>query len=123
MDYPTQSHLTTLRDLLTYRLRELQAEVHAAELAHRQDGGPAGGDVRDRKDDAGQFQLQEVDTAQERRDLGEIADVQAALRRLDEGRYGDCADCGEPIALSRLMALPAALRCAACQTKHEAAPA
>lgn len=123
MDYATQSHLTTLRDLLNYRLRELQAEVHAAELAHRHDGGAADGDVRDRKDDAAQFQLQEVDTAQERRDLGEIAEVQAALRRLDEGRYGDCADCGEPIALSRLMALPAALRCAACQTKHEAAPA
>ena len=36
MDLPTQAHLKTLRDLLTYRLVELRADVHAAEQ-ERQD--------------------------------------------------------------------------------------
>lgn len=120
MDYPTQSHLTVIREQLTYRLRELQAEVRADELALRQ-GEPGPGEVSDRKDSAALLQRLQVDTAQERRDLDEMAEVIAALKRLDEGRYGDCVDCGEPIRLWRLMAWPAATRCASCQALREQA--
>jgi len=44
---------------------------------------------------------------------------QAALQRLDAGVYGDCVDCGQPIALERLRVQPAAERCAACQAARE----
>lgn len=40
-----------------------------------------------------------------------LAAVEAALRRVDDGTYGVCEVCGEPIAEGRLEALPAATRC------------
>lgn len=45
----------------------------------------------------------------------ELAQVDAALAQVADGRYGRCADCDEPIAPARLAARPAALRCADCQ--------
>ena len=33
--------------------------------------------------------------------------------------FGECRDCGEPIALARLSAYPTATRCLACQQRHE----
>jgi RNA polymerase-binding transcription factor DksA len=46
-----------------------------------------------------------------RRELGEI---DAALRRLDEGSYGACVRCGQPVDAARLRVLPAAAHCAKC---------
>ena len=120
MDTGTQSHLTTLRNLLTYRLHELETELHAAELARRAHGADAGvGQVSDTKDEAADFAVATVDDAEEARDLDEKSGVERALQRLDKGAYGDCMTCGEPIPLQRLLAQPAAERCAACQSAHE----
>jgi DnaK suppressor protein len=47
--------------------------------------------------------------------------VEAAQRRLAAGRYGDCAECQEPIAAARLRALPFAARCRRCEEAREAA--
>lgn len=41
----------------------------------------------------------------------ELAEVDEALRRLDEGTYGRCQACGQPIDAERLQALPAARYC------------
>jgi RNA polymerase-binding transcription factor DksA len=41
----------------------------------------------------------------------ELADVEHALRRLEEGTYGICEACGQPIDEARLEALPAARFC------------
>ena len=46
----------------------------------------------------------------------ELAEVEAALRRLDDGSYGRCATCGDRIASARLQALPAATTCIRCAT-------
>jgi RNA polymerase-binding transcription factor DksA len=43
----------------------------------------------------------------------ELADVEHALRRLDEGTYGVCEACGSAIGAERLAAFPAARLCAA----------
>ena len=40
-----------------------------------------------------------------------LADVDRALEKLDEGSYGRCDVCGEPINEERLEALPWAVRC------------
>lgn len=118
MKLETQTHLTTLRQLLDFRLAELRAEVHAAQLAHLGPGGDAN-DVTDHKDAAELQREAAADDAQEARDLAELKQVEAALHRLDAGAYGDCAECGEPLPLTRLLALPAAERCAACQAEME----
>ncbi len=43
-----------------------------------------------------------------------VKEVQQALVRLDEGTYGECVKCGEPISAARLEALPAAAFCINC---------
>jgi DnaK suppressor protein len=49
----------------------------------------------------------------------ELADVEHALRRLDDGTYGVCEACGKPIDEARLEALPAARFCLDDQSKAE----
>ena len=44
----------------------------------------------------------------------ELADIDAALARITEGRYGTCQSCGGPMGLQRLRALPEARFCVAC---------
>jgi len=44
----------------------------------------------------------------------QVAAVDAALRRLAEGRYGVCDRCGRPVGAERLAARPAALTCIGC---------
>jgi DnaK suppressor protein len=50
-----------------------------------------------------------------------LEQVEAAIKRIDEGRYGICARCGQPIAADRLQALPYAIYCITCQSlvEHE----
>lgn len=48
-----------------------------------------------------------------------LADVRSALTRLGAGNYGVCADCGCDIAIDRLHAVPTALRCVECESRHE----
>jgi DnaK suppressor protein len=45
--------------------------------------------------------------------------IDEALRRLAEGTYGICADCGVEISEKRLAAVPFARLCVECQTKQE----
>lgn len=45
--------------------------------------------------------------------------VRQALARMEDGSYGLCEHCGEPIGYSRLNARPEARFCIACQTRLE----
>lgn len=47
--------------------------------------------------------------------------IGAALKRLEEGSYGYCYECGDEIAERRLRALPFAARCMACEEVRETA--
>jgi len=49
----------------------------------------------------------------------ELADVEHALRRLDEGTYGVCEACGKAIGDARLDAMPAARLCLDDQARAE----
>jgi len=116
----TQQHLTTLRDLLGYRIHELEAEVHAAALQRASEAGavdPAS--VSDRKEEADAEQRAGMLSQSDRLAAEALSDCRAALERLDDGLYGDCSDCGDPIPLPRLMVLPQARRCARCQAAIE----
>ncbi len=44
----------------------------------------------------------------------DLAEIDAALARIDAGRYGRCEVCGAAIAPERLQARPAARRCVRC---------
>ncbi|CAN5364725.1 hypothetical protein BH18ACT12_BH18ACT12_01670 [soil metagenome] len=48
-----------------------------------------------------------------------LAEIDAALKRIDEGTYGVCSNCGKPIPEERLEALPWATLCIDCQRERE----
>ncbi|RMF15768.1 MAG: TraR/DksA family transcriptional regulator [Candidatus Dadabacteria bacterium] len=61
-----------------------------------------------------QMQQQQMVLEQRRRAQRRLQQVDAALEALDRGDYGLCAECGEPIALARLKALPESRICIDC---------
>jgi DnaK suppressor protein len=65
--------------------------------------------------------LNENDVAQLNHDAQSLRQIDAALRRIDDGSYGDCAGCGAAIATARLLAEPSATLCLACQAQAEQA--
>jgi DnaK suppressor protein len=48
-----------------------------------------------------------------------IRKIQKALKRIDEGEYGICDNCGDDITEKRLMARPVATWCIDCKTEAE----
>ena len=54
------------------------------------------------------------DRSGESRTVARYELIADALRRIDEGMYGRCAACGEPIPYGRLTAMPETTRCIAC---------
>ncbi|HET9023906.1 MAG TPA: TraR/DksA C4-type zinc finger protein [Burkholderiaceae bacterium] len=66
-------------------------------------------------DDAAADTATRMDIAAVARDAEELAKLEGALKRLSEGEYGVCTECGDAIARERLFANPAATRCAECQ--------
>ncbi|MDB2325044.1 TraR/DksA C4-type zinc finger protein [Alphaproteobacteria bacterium] len=61
------------------------------------------------------MQQQSMDLAREERRRARLGVLAAALRRLDEGCFGDCLACGEKIAKARLEVDPAVTLCIDCQ--------
>ena len=49
----------------------------------------------------------------------QLRSVRYALAKFDDGSYGECEECGQPIGFSRLQARPEARLCIACQTRAE----
>jgi DnaK suppressor protein len=49
----------------------------------------------------------------------ELAQIEKALGLIEEGDYGKCEECGEPISLERLRALPFATTCVECKRDQE----
>ncbi|HVG88169.1 MAG: TraR/DksA family transcriptional regulator [Gaiellales bacterium] len=48
-----------------------------------------------------------------------LAGIEAALQRIEDGTYGICERCGEPIDEARLEALPHATKCIECKRLEE----
>lgn len=55
------------------------------------------------------------------REVDELRAIIAALQRIQDGSWGRCATCGEPIAPERLRALPEAQLCVSCAPEPGAA--
>lgn len=48
------------------------------------------------------------------RERDRLAGIVAALKRIEDGTYGVCRECGEPIQYGRLLVVPEAATCSAC---------
>lgn len=76
-------------------------------------------EVHDNADDAELERSEDLRFAEIDVDRQRLSEIEEALRRMDEGSYGVCVACGEDIPRERLLALPTALRCSACQLASE----
>jgi DnaK suppressor protein len=105
------------------KLRQREAELLA--LLQQATGAGIAGDspseVTDFKDVAAEESRAVVDEVAHTHATEELARTVAALRRVEDGTYGLCADCGEAIDERRLRALPATPFCTPCQARHERA--
>jgi DnaK suppressor protein len=59
----------------------------------------------------------EMSLANNARDM--LAQTEHALERIDNGSYGICESCGQPIGKMRLMAFPRATLCLSCKQREE----
>jgi DnaK suppressor protein len=53
------------------------------------------------------------------REVIHMKKIEDALRRIDEGKFGLCAECGEDIELKRIEARPTATLCVSCKEEQE----
>lgn len=108
-----------LRERLLERAAQLRAEVQA----HRDGLAEPAGDTANAFIAGNEGAVADADDEREvallTRAQRELDEVDAALRRFDAGRYGDCQRCGEPIGLQRLQARPEARLCVGCQLAVE----
>ena len=68
------------------------------------------------------YQFEHMSCRQFDSQLESIRKIELALKRLDEGSYGYCEECGEEIIMERLKVIPFALLCRDCQETREQQP-
>jgi DnaK suppressor protein len=68
---------------------------------------------------AGDLTIDEVRMGLTEKELRILDQVESALDRIENGTYGKCALCGEPIGEERLKAIPFARLCVSCQSDVE----
>ena len=102
--------LEARRQQLTDQLREQMRGVRAA-AEDRAGPNPEDMSEEDTQSDIGLALIQMASET--------LRAVDAALGRLEQGKYGNCAECGGPIAEGRLRALPFAVRCKDCEETRE----
>ena len=116
----TERERETLNRRLVTRREELRNEVQT-QLANSDDPRVAGfaNELAATEDWVLADILADMDIAMVTRDIAELGEVVAALARIDDGSYGTCSNCGEPIGWPRLNAQPTAQRCIRCQEAFE----
>jgi DnaK suppressor protein len=93
---------------------QLQQIRESSPLDERREGSPFG----KREEEATEAADLENRLAMEKRVLEQIAEVDEALEKFEQGTFGLCQSCGQPIAPERLEALPQAKLCVSCKAKN-----
>jgi len=108
-----------LREMLEERRRQIRAELETLFRRLREEGRPEAWDEGDRAAYGLSRELGSARVDQLARMLQQIED---ALSRHAEGRYGLCAACDGEIPVGRLQSLPFAPYCRDCQETQERRP-
>jgi DnaK suppressor protein len=116
----TKAELDEVRGELNADRERLRLELNLAEHeVHdlmRDAGDGAGNDPAD----VGSATFErdhEMSLANNARDM--LTQTERALLRIDDGSYGVCESCGQPIGKMRLMAFPRATLCLSCKQREE----
>jgi DnaK suppressor protein len=106
--------------MLENRRRELVTEVQGRIRDVRAEGNKER-DVLDQGESSEVDIQEDIEFALIQMKSETLNKIDAALRRLEDGSYGDCFECGEEISEARLRALPFAVRCKDCEEARESA--
>ena len=106
----------TYRDKLTERRVGLVGQVQAAEAYSRERDAEA---TQDPADMAANAYTKELLMSMSTNDRQLLESIDAALERIEAGKYGKCVHCGQPIQEKRLEAVPWARHCLTCQDLNE----
>lgn len=105
--------LQQIKARLEARRAELQREISGLTEAHPGERGPQ--DATDAPEDFEENAVDFLETQQEQslmvNEQALLTEVENALQRIEQGTYGKCVVCGEPIPEKRLEAIPWAARC------------
>jgi len=106
------------RNKLLEKRAELISVVQKTEEYGRQaHSEPVGMDLADKASSSYTKELMFSKSDSDRQLLQEVVD---ALRRLDDGEFGECMNCGEAVETKRLEAVPWSPFCLSCQEQAEA---
>ena len=108
------------REQLT-KLRE--AMLHATQATQDEEAdinSQSTGEAQGNEDDAQRLTMLELDGNMVVRDLGRLARIERALKKIDDGTYGFSDASGDPIPIERLEAVPEAIYTVAEQESREA---
>jgi DnaK suppressor protein len=106
--------LASIKKRLIKRKQELEADL--ARLSREQFADKQSPDPSDQ---ASASTLEDVTISLQNTEHDEYRRILKALEMIDEGTYGVCSDCGQPISEKRLQLYPNATRCLACQEAAE----
>jgi len=119
----SRSRYAELKQMLSDRRRELQAEVQGKMRGVREEGTWGGkmNEVLDAVESSEADIQEDLEFALIQMKSETLNKIDDALFRLEQGDYGYCFDCGDEIAEKRLRALPFAVRCKECEEAREVA--
>ena len=105
---------------LEEKLREQQAFLERNMLTAVEQGRQTVADAtQDVADQAVSSYQKELLFTQGTNGHNQLSQVRLALERIDEGGYGECLQCGNPIGAKRLEAVPWTWYCLKHQTQHD----
>jgi len=107
-----RARLEAERKRLMEELEQLQASANPTD--ERREGSPFG----KREEEATEALELEKRLILERRIKEQLLGVEHALHKYEEGTYGFCDSCGQPIDPARLEAIPEASLCIKCKTQQ-----
>lgn len=115
----TEAEVAEVREQLDADVTRLGADLAEAEgdLAGMMRGSEGAGHDQADVGSATFERDQEMTIVLNARDMLESAE--AALRSIDEGTFGVCENCGNPIGKNRMMAFPRATMCLPCKQRQE----
>jgi RNA polymerase-binding transcription factor len=108
-----------LKQMLEDRRRDIQDRLRSL----RETLPAQVAEVKDAEEQSVQDFVQDVELALMEMKSETLGQIDEAIRRLEAGTYGTCANCSTEIAEARLKALPFALLCRECQENEEEARA
>ena len=115
-----KSRYAELKTMLEDRRRELMKDVQGRIRDVRADGSKDR-EVLDQGESSEVDIQEDIEFALIQMKSETLNKIDAALRRLEDGSYGDCFECSDEISEARLRALPFAVRCKDCEEARETA--